>query len=105
MTGSYDFSFEATSRLGTDALNCLLWKRGRLLGPIALILLPIVLFIAQDSASQTLATGFAGAAIMLLIIFLLAFSIGVAPHSVLSAAAIEPFTLRWMTVAFPSARI
>jgi hypothetical protein len=69
----YDFAFEATPQLGSAALKCLLWKRGGMAGPIALILLPILLLVlAWDPTWRTVAGVLGGAALMLLILFLLA---------------------------------
>lgn len=39
----YEFSFETTPELGPLALKCLLWKRGKVFGPIALVLFPLLL--------------------------------------------------------------
>jgi hypothetical protein len=68
----YEISFEATPELGPAALQCLLWRRGKLIGPIALLLFPLLLAIlAADPAYRTIAAALGGAAIMLFVIFLL----------------------------------
>jgi hypothetical protein len=41
-----EFEFTATPKLENDALRYLLWRRGGPIGPIAIILFPIVLAIA-----------------------------------------------------------
>jgi hypothetical protein len=69
----FEFSFEATPQLGSAALRCLLWKRGGVVGPIALLLFPLLLAaLAWDPAWRLAAGVLGGAALMLFIIFLLA---------------------------------
>jgi hypothetical protein len=69
----YEFSFEARPELGTAALKCLLWRRGGIAGPIALVLFPVVLFLlALDARYRLAAAVCGGAALMLLFIFLIA---------------------------------
>ncbi len=68
-----EFEFTATPELGNEALRYLLWRRGGPIGPIAIILFPIVLaIIAADPTMRPVAYIAGGAAIMLFIIFLLA---------------------------------
>jgi len=69
----FEFSFEATPELGPAALKCLLRKRAGPIGPLALILLPLLLLLlASDPAWRPVAGVLAGAALMLLTLFLLA---------------------------------
>jgi hypothetical protein len=49
----YEFSFEATPKLGSTALKCLLWKRGGMVGPIALILLPLLLLLLAGARGRS----------------------------------------------------
>src|SRR4051812_6993176 len=73
MLPRYEFSFEATPELGPAALKCLLWKRGGVYGPIALILFPILLAVlAWDPRGRPAAQVLGGAALMLFVIFLAA---------------------------------
>jgi hypothetical protein len=68
-----EFEFTATLALGNKALRYLLWRRGGPVGPIAIILLPLVLAVmAADPATRPVAYIAGGAAIMLFVIFLLA---------------------------------
>jgi YcxB-like protein len=68
-----EFEFTATPELGNKALRYLLWRRGGPVGPIAIILLPIVIAaIAIDPVIRPVAYIGGGAAIMLFVIFLLA---------------------------------
>jgi len=68
-----EFEFIATPALGNKAMRYLLWRRGGPVGPIAIILLPLVLaIIAADPAMRPVAYIAGGAAIMLFVIFLLA---------------------------------
>jgi YcxB-like protein len=68
-----EFQFTATPELGNKALRYLLWRRGGPIGPIAIILFPIVLAIAAaDPQARPVAYIIGGAAIMLFVIFLLA---------------------------------
>jgi len=68
-----EFEFIATPALGNKAMRYLLWRRGGPLGPIAIILLPLVLAImAADPAMRPVAYIAGGAAIMLFVVFLLA---------------------------------
>jgi hypothetical protein len=65
------FSFVATPDLGQKALRFLLWRRAGPLGPIAVVVLPILLAIlAADPAWRPAAYVLGGAAIMLFVIFL-----------------------------------
>ena len=65
-----EFEFTATPELGNEALRYLLWRRGGPIGPIAIILFPIVLaIIAADPTMRPVAYIAGGAAIMLFIIF------------------------------------
>src|SRR5215468_4802425 len=67
------FEFVATPELGDKALRYLLWRRGGPVGPIAIILFPIVLAIAAaDPRMRPIAYIARDAAIMLFVIFLLA---------------------------------
>ena len=69
----YEFSFEATPQLGSVALQCLLWRRGGIIGPIALVLFPLLLLVlAWDPEWRVAAGVLGGAALMLLGVFLLA---------------------------------
>jgi hypothetical protein len=66
-------TFEATPALGPAALRCLLWRRGGVVGPIALVLFPpLLLLLAWDPASRAAAALLGGACLMLLVLFLLA---------------------------------
>lgn len=68
-----EFEFTATPELGSKALRYLLWRRGGPVGPIAIILLPVVIAVmAADPAMRAVAYVAAGAAIMLFVLFLLA---------------------------------
>jgi len=68
-----EFEFTATPELGNKALCYLLWRRGGPIGPIAIILFPLVLAIAvADPQMRPVAYVAGGAAIMLFVIFLLA---------------------------------
>jgi YcxB-like protein len=68
-----EFEFPATPELANKALRYLLWRRGGPLGPIAIILLPVVIAVmAADPAMRPVAYIAGGAAIMLFVIFLLA---------------------------------
>jgi hypothetical protein len=68
-----EFEFTATPELGSKALRYLLWRRGGRVGPIAMILLPVVIAVmAADPAMRAVAYVAAGAAIMLFVLFLLA---------------------------------
>jgi hypothetical protein len=68
-----EFEFTATPELGSKALRYLLWRRGGPVGPIAMILLPVVIaLMAADPAMRAVAYVAAGAAIMLFVLFLLA---------------------------------
>ena len=68
-----EFEFPATPELASKALRYLLWRRGGPLGPIAIILLPVVIAVmAADPAMRPVAYIAGGAAIMLFVIFLLA---------------------------------
>jgi hypothetical protein len=68
-----EFSFVATPDLGLKAMRYILWRRAGLLGPLAVILLPVLLaFVASDPAWRPAAYLIGGAAIMLFLIFLLA---------------------------------
>ncbi len=69
---AYQLSFQSSHRLLSDALNCLLWRRGRWAGPVALVLFPIVMFMVMlDPAMRILGAALGGAALMLLVIFLI----------------------------------
>jgi hypothetical protein len=73
MPDGYDFTFEATPDLGNDALACTLWRRGGILGPIVLILFPVLLaVVAWDPRYRAVTGMLGGAAIMLFVIFLYA---------------------------------
>jgi len=51
-----EFEFTATPALGDKAMRYLLWRRGGPLGPIAIILLPIVIAVmATDPAMRPVA--------------------------------------------------
>ena len=68
-----EFQFIATPELGNKALRYLLWRRGGPIGPIAIILFPVVLAIAAaDPKMRPVAYIAGGAAIMLFVLFLLA---------------------------------
>jgi hypothetical protein len=68
-----EFEFTATPELGNHALRYLLWRRGGPIGPIAIILFPVVLAIAAaDPNIRPVAYIAGGAAIMLFVLFLLA---------------------------------
>jgi hypothetical protein len=68
-----EFEFTPTPELGNKALRYLLWRRGGPVGPIALILFPVVLaIVAADPRIRPVAYVAGGAAIMLFVIFLLA---------------------------------
>ena len=72
MPALYEFSFQVSRRLYTDALNCVLWRRGRWAGPVAIVLFPIVLFmVMQDPGMRMMGATMGGAAIMLFVIFLI----------------------------------
>jgi len=69
---SVAFTFTATPDLGPKAMRFLLWRRAGILGPLAVVLLPILLAVlASDPAMRPFAYAFAGAAIMLFVIFLI----------------------------------
>lgn len=68
-----EFSFVATPRLGPQALRLILWRRAGPAGPVAIILLPLLIaFAATDPDWRPAAYLLGGAAIMLFLIFLLA---------------------------------
>jgi hypothetical protein len=68
-----EFEYTATPEFGNKALRYLLWRRGGPVGPIPIILLPVVIAVmAIDPAMRPVAYIAGGAAIMLLVIFLLA---------------------------------
>ena len=68
-----EFSFIAEPQLATRALRYLLWRRGGLVGPFALVALPLLLaLIARDPAGRPIALVLAGGALMLFVLFLLA---------------------------------
>jgi hypothetical protein len=68
-----EFGFTTTPELGPKAMRYLLWRRGGPLGPIAIILLPVVIAVmAADPAMRAVAYIVGGAAIMLFVLFLLA---------------------------------
>jgi hypothetical protein len=68
-----EFEFTATPELGSKALRYLLWRHGGPVGPIAIILLPVVIGVmAADPAMRAVAYIAGGAAIMLFALFLLA---------------------------------
>ncbi len=70
---SMEFEFTATPELGNKAMRYLLWRRGGPVGPIAIVLLPIVLAVmAADPRMRPVAYIGGGAAIMLFVLFLLA---------------------------------
>jgi len=70
---SIEFEFTATPQLANKALCYLLWRRGGLVGPIAIILFPVVLAVAAaDPRIRPVAYIASGAAIMLFVLFLLA---------------------------------
>ena len=67
-----EFEFIAAPELGNKAMNYLLWRRAGPVGPIAIILFPVVLAIAAaDPRIRPVAYIAGGAAIMLFVIFLL----------------------------------
>ena len=69
----YEITFEATPALGPAALRCLLWRRGGIVGPIALVLFPLLLvLLAWDPAWRAAAALLGGACLMLLVLFLIA---------------------------------
>jgi hypothetical protein len=69
---SVAFTFTATPDLGPKAMRFLLWRRAGIFGPLAVVLLPILLAVlARDPAMRPFAYAFAGAAIMLFVIFLI----------------------------------
>jgi hypothetical protein len=73
VTTRYEFAFAATPDLGPAALRCLLWKRGGIVGPIALVLAPLLLvLLASEPAWRPAAALLGGALVMLLVLFLLA---------------------------------
>jgi hypothetical protein len=68
-----EFEFTATPDFGNKALRYLLWRRGGPIGPIAIILFPVVLAIAAaDPKMRPVAYIAGGAVIMLFVIFLIA---------------------------------
>jgi hypothetical protein len=68
-----EFSFVATPDLGPKALRFLLWRRAGPVGPLAIILVPLlVVFLASDPVWRPAAYVLGGGAIMLFLIFLLA---------------------------------
>ena len=68
-----EFEFIATPELGNRAMVYLLWRRGGPVGPIAIVLLPIVLAVmAADPRMRPIAYVGGGAAIMLFVLFLFA---------------------------------
>ena len=68
-----EFEFTATPELGSKAMCYLLWRRGGPLGPIAIVLLPVIIaVIAADREMRPVAYIVGGAAIMLFVLFLLA---------------------------------
>jgi hypothetical protein len=68
-----EFEFTATPELGSKAMRYLLWRRGGPLGPIAIVLLPIIIAImAADPQMRPVAYIAGGATIMLFVLFLLA---------------------------------
>ena len=70
---SIAFDFVATPELGNKAVRYLLWRRGGPVGPIAIILFPVVVAItAADPMIRPVAYIVGGAAIMLFVLFLLA---------------------------------
>jgi len=70
---AYDFTFEADPRLATIALRCLLRRRLGCLGPVALILLPMLIaFFAMVPEMRWAAYLFGGATLLLLLLFRLA---------------------------------
>lgn len=69
----YEIAYEFTPALGPTALKCLLWKRGSIVGPIALVLLPItLLFLAANPETRGIAILLGGGMLMLLGLFLAA---------------------------------
>ncbi len=71
MPEGYDFTFEATPDLSSDALTCILWRRGGIVGPIVLVLFPLLLaVVAWDPRYRAITGMLGGAAIMLFVIFL-----------------------------------
>ena len=72
-----EFEFIAAPELGNKAMNYLLWRRAGPVGPIAIILFPVVLAIAAaDPRIRPVAYIAGGAAIMLFVLFLLAVAQG-----------------------------
>jgi hypothetical protein len=70
---SIEFEFTATPELGNKAMRYLLWRRGGPVGPIAIVLLPIVLAVmAADPRMRPVGYIGGGAAIMLFVLFLFA---------------------------------
>jgi hypothetical protein len=68
----FEFAYEATPDLGPRALNCLLWKRGGIVGPLVLVLLPIVLYTnAANAGMWPVAAVLGGGAATALLMFLL----------------------------------
>jgi hypothetical protein len=68
-----EFEFTATPELGSKAMRYLLWRRAGPVGPIAIILLPVVIAVmTADPAMRPVAYIAGGAAIMLFVLFLLA---------------------------------
>jgi hypothetical protein len=68
-----EFDFTATPELGGKAMRYLLWRRGRPIGPIAIVLLPVLIAVmALDPQMRAVAYIAGGAAIMLFVLFLLA---------------------------------
>ena len=65
--------FTATPELGPKAMRYLLWRRGGPVGPIAIVLLPVITAVmAADPAMRPVAYIAGGATIMLFVLFLLA---------------------------------
>ena len=70
---SIEFEFTAPPELGSKAMRYLLWRRGGPAGPIAVILLPVIIAVmATDREMRPVAYIVVGAAIMLFVLFLLA---------------------------------
>ena len=68
-----EFEFTASPELGSKAMRYLLWRRGGPFGPIAIILLPIIIAVmAADPAMRAVAYIVGGAVIMLFALFLIA---------------------------------
>jgi YcxB-like protein len=68
-----EFEFTATPDLGPKAMRYLLWRRGGPVGPIAIILLPVLIAVmAMDPEMRAFAYIVGGAVIMLFVLFLLA---------------------------------